>query len=349
MSRIAPESAPRVLIICQDNIGDLVFTSSLAEAMLGTAYVAVLSRDDTVQVARLLPGAMRVHTAPSLTAINPLLHGARWRAFRLLVREIKQERYDAAILVGKNWRLGWLAKWAGVPLRVGYAYPKLKRFLTHVARVPDRQQAVVPALMTLLDAQGHATRSEHYALDAAKVAAARARSESAVGDKWNAGGPWVGLHAFAGSPTRCVALETWLAFANWLTLTGKQVIWFGVSKELQRLRDMSDVPGWYCDDLGDGSLDSTIGLLSLCRGYVGHDSGVLHIASASGLRTLGVFAPGEPARTFAQGPGGGETLYRPSPSDIDAETLRHAFESCFPGLPDTRNFAATPPQRTLGS
>ncbi|VFR43124.1 ADP-heptose--lipooligosaccharide heptosyltransferase II [plant metagenome] len=331
MSGLGGLSSCRVLLVCQDNLGDLVFASAIANALRAGATLDVLARPDTATVARFMPGTNQVHAVPAVLAINPLVRRGRLRAFLAARRVLKATGYDVAILVGKNWRLGWLAKLAGIPVRVGYAYPKLKRFLTHVAPLPSRQQPVVPALMTLLDALGETERSAHYVLDPAKVQAARAQAAIDVAQLHGKTRPWVGLHAFAGSPTRCLPLEVWRSFAQVLSDAGKQVVWFGVSKELQRLRDLN-APGLYGDALGDGSLGSTIGLLAHCEAYAGHDSGVLHIASACGLRTLGVFAPGEPARTFAQGPGGGETLHRVSPAEIDLETLVRAFSDCFPAL-----------------
>lgn len=316
----------RTLIICQDNIGDLVFTSALAAALQTSGMdVGVLARGDTGTVARLMPGVTRVHEAPLLRSINPLTHWPRFQIFRRMRQELSAGGYDAAVLVGTQWRLGLLAAWAGIPMRVGYAHSKLRPYLTHKAPVPDRQQAVVPALMSLASAMGCPGTSRHYQLDATKVALRRARITPAGLPS----APWVGLHAFAGSEARCVTLEAWRGLAQWLQDQGWQVVWFGVSRELQRLRAMPDVPGLYCDQLGDGSLENTIGLLSMCQAYAGHDSGVLHLASAIGVRTLGVFAPGEPHRTFAQGPEGGETLYRPEPREITAQTLQEAFEHCF--------------------
>lgn len=324
-------STSRILLVCQDNLGDLVFASAVADALPADAIVDVMARLDTATVGQFMPGVARVHAVPALVAINPFGHWGRFRAFGDARRVLKDARYDVAFLLGKNWRLGWLAKLAGIPVRVGYAYPKLRKFLTHVAPLPSRQQPVVPALMTLLDALGVKERSAHYVLDPIKVQAARQQSGISIAQVYDKTRPWVGLHAFAGSPTRCLPLDVWRAFAQVLSDAGKQVVWFGVSKELQRLRDLN-APGLYGDALGDGSLGSTIGLLAHCEAYVGHDSGVLHIASACGVRTLGVFAPGEPDRTFAQGPGGGATLHRSSPSEIGLDTLLHAFSECFSAL-----------------
>jgi ADP-heptose:LPS heptosyltransferase len=54
---------------------------------------------------------------------------------------------------------------------------------------------------------------------------------------------------------------------------------------------------------------------------VGHDSGPLHLASAFGVPVVGVYAPGQPERTFPQGAGVWRMLHRASPADIKAPMI----------------------------
>jgi ADP-heptose:LPS heptosyltransferase len=43
------------------------------------------------------------------------------------------------------------------------------------------------------------------------------------------------------------------------------------------------------------ALPALAGLLAECRGYIGNDSGVTHLAGALGLPTIAVFGPTDPA------------------------------------------------------
>ena len=56
--------------------------------------------------------------------------------------------------------------------------------------------------------------------------------------------------------------------------------------------------------------------ISRAQVFLGHDSGPMHIAAALGVPTVGVFAPGEPQRTFPQGTGRWRIISRPSPLEI---------------------------------
>jgi ADP-heptose:LPS heptosyltransferase len=65
----------------------------------------------------------------------------------------------------------------------------------------------------------------------------------------------------------------------------------------------------------------TAAALSLASGFVGHDSGPLHVAGAFGVPVVGVFAPGEPKRTFPQGVGPWRMIHRTTPNEIGAADL----------------------------
>jgi ADP-heptose:LPS heptosyltransferase len=77
----------------------------------------------------------------------------------------------------------------------------------------------------------------------------------------------------------------------------------------------------FVDRLGDGSLAATAAALSLASLVVGHDSGPLHVAAALGVPVVGIFAPGQPDRTFPQGPGASRVLFKASPADISASMM----------------------------
>ena len=67
--------------------------------------------------------------------------------------------------------------------------------------------------------------------------------------------------------------------------------------------------------------------LSLAELFVGHDSGPLHVAAAFGVPVVGVFAPGQPDRTFPQGTGPSRMMHRPSPAGITAATILREIDA----------------------
>jgi ADP-heptose:LPS heptosyltransferase len=133
-----------------------------------------------------------------------------------------------------------------------------------------------------------------------------------------------------------VPLDTWTQIAFALQARGLPVLWVGTTRELEELRRSHAHPrGYYVDQLGDGSLGATAAGLSLASAFVGHDSGPLHIAAAFGVPVVGIFAPGQPDRTFPQGPGPWRVLSRPTPDGIDAPAILRELDALRP-LGDSR-------------
>jgi ADP-heptose:LPS heptosyltransferase len=78
--------------------------------------------------------------------------------------------------------------------------------------------------------------------------------------------------------------------------------------------------------LGPASLASAAAALSLAECAVGHDSGPLHVAAGLGIPTVGVYAPGEPRRTFPQGTGPYRMVAHPSPASVTADEIVRAID-----------------------
>jgi ADP-heptose:LPS heptosyltransferase len=117
-------------------------------------------------------------------------------------------------------------------------------------------------------------------------------------------------------------MSEWIEVARSLQSRGSRILWIGTGHELERLRAAPARPsGYFIDQLGDGSLMTTAAALSLATLFVGHDSGPLHLASAFGTPVVGVFAPGQPERTFPQGVGASRIVYSPTPHRITADQM----------------------------
>jgi ADP-heptose:LPS heptosyltransferase len=203
------------------------------------------------------------------------------------------------------------------------------RWLTHVLPPADSSLPVLVDHAHLLDALGVPHGALHYALDRAPLEAARERIGRAVG------GAFVALHAFASRRDRCVALDEWLAAARELSARGRRIVWIGSRAELDELRARSGANGsggadatWqYSDRLTDGTLHEAAALSSLAALFVGHDSGPMHVANALGVPVVGIFAPGQPKRTFPQGTAPSRVLFAPTPQEIDAPRMLAAVDA----------------------
>jgi ADP-heptose:LPS heptosyltransferase len=207
-------------------------------------------------------------------------------------------------------------------MRVGLARRKNRLFLTRALAAEDASRPVMAELSRLLGPLGIPPDPLRYRLDENRLAERRARIASMVGQRF------VALHPFASKANRCVPLPVWIELANRLQSRGTSIFWVGSPAELTGLRNLSMDPAWHFVDRDtDGTLGDTAATLSLATLFVGHDSGPLHVAGAFGVPVVGVFAPGEPLRTFPQGVGPSRMLARPSPRGITADDIEREIDA----------------------
>ncbi|HXT18579.1 MAG TPA: glycosyltransferase family 9 protein [Gemmatimonadaceae bacterium] len=318
-----PPSIRRIIVVALDNLGDLVFASALMSPLHDAfphATIDVWAKEYTADVARLLPHAGDVIAADPFWAVPA--HRTRPPIQRMLasIAEVRRRRYDVAILTGAPWRTAAAVAMARVPRRIGLARRHNQYFLTEVLPAEDIDKPVLIEQARLLEPLDIRSTHPAYRLDIARLGALRDRIGSRLPERF------VALHPFASARDRCVPLSEWaqLAFA----FHGRRIptLWIGTSAELDELRRSHTHPrGFYADMLGDQSLAESAAALSLASMFVGHDSGPLHVAGAFGVPVVGIFAPGQPKRTFPQGVGPWRMIARPSPVGISAgDMLREA-------------------------
>jgi ADP-heptose:LPS heptosyltransferase len=316
------------LVVSLDNIGDLVFASALLaplRAAWPSTRFGVWCKDYARDVAALLPGAPQVHAADPVWDRAPGRGRGRWQPFLTCLREIRRERYRVALIASRQWRAACAAACAGAGdlARVGYDGPKARWWLTEAIARPTEVEPVTRELARLLTPLVEATAPLRYELDGASLTPARARI---AGLRQGLGHvvPYVALHAFAGHPRRCLALDTWLELARAITAQGASALWIGTKGELARIRAAAGATACsfeYADDYGDGHLVDAAALIAGAASFVGHDSGPLHIAGGLGVPALGLYLPGEPDRTLPQGVGKSRVIIRSSPEGLTAEAV----------------------------
>jgi heptosyltransferase II len=79
---------------------------------------------------------------------------------------------------------------------------------------------------------------------------------------------------------------------------------------------------------GETDVGDLVALLSLCRGFIGNDSGAMHVAGALGLPTVGIFGSTRPDRTGPLGPRTRVLYERIECSPCLARTCRFGHYAC---------------------
>lgn len=315
----------RILIVSLDNLGDLVFASALSSPLhdaFPQATIDVWCKRYTAPIALLIPHVATVIAADPFWAASPGQPPASMLPFLRSIRDVRRRQYDVAVMSQAPWRCAAAVAAAGIPRRIGFARHHNARFLTHVIPPEDSAKPVLEEQVRLLAPLGIETASLHYRLGMAPLEERRRALAARLPSRF------VAFHPFAGSRDRCVPLPEWTQLAFALEGRRIRVLWVGTTAELNELRLSHTHPaGAYADQLGDPSLTTTAAALTLATAFVGHDSGPLHVAGAFGVPVLGIFAPGQPGRTFPQGVGPWRILARASPDAIDAGTMLRELEA----------------------
>jgi len=316
----------RILIVDLDNLGDLVFASSLLDPLARAApraRIDVWCKDYTAPIARLMPHVERVVAADPFWDRAPGRGKGAFRPFARSLLEIRRGAYELALVASPQWRVALAVRATGIPLRVGLARHRNRALLTHVLPGADVDKPVLAEMGRILGPLGIAPAPLAYRLEPAALAERCARIGLRLG-----GAKPVALHAFASKRDRCMALDAWIELARALSAEDQAVVWIGSPHELGEVRArLADKEQWaWSDRLGEDGLEGLAALLAECAVFVGHDSGPLHVAGALGVPCVGVFAPGQPKRTFPQGLAPWRLVARPSPEGLGAADV----------LPDVR-------------
>lgn len=109
-------------------------------------------------------------------------------------------------------------------------------------------------------------------------------------------GPWVAIHPGSGSPRKNWPPERWVEFlsrsSDWLR--GGTVFIVGGEADADVLNQFSRAQ-ISCGVVRDWPLPELAAFLKRCRLFVGHDSGIGHLAGAVGTEALLLFGPTDPA------------------------------------------------------
>ncbi|HYX33256.1 MAG TPA: glycosyltransferase family 9 protein [Oligoflexus sp.] len=319
----------KVLLVCLDNLGDLIFTSVLAEALRQDPEVelSLWCKDYTARIGHLLPGVQQVFAADPFWDKSPGRGKGSARIFFRTLRTIRKKRFDVALITSSCWRTPGFLRMAGIRQRVGLAGRKNKMFLTQALAAPARDEPVVAALLRSFQPFLRREVPPHTVLDRARLPQFQLPPE--LQKK-----PYVCLHAFAGQRDRCAPLPILQALALRLEQQGYSILWMGTSAELQELKQnpQASAQALYADRWAQDLLSVAL-LISRAQFFIGHDSGPLHVAGALGIPVLGFYLPGEPKRTMPQGKGPSTMIMRDHPGLLTIEDADAGLTSLMDQLP----------------
>jgi heptosyltransferase-3 len=260
----------RILVITLSNIGDLILTTPVLEA-LSARYPGALI--DLVADRR---SSSLLEAAPYVGQIFHREKLAGWRAQWILLRSLRRRRYRLVVDLRTNI----------IPFLVRADQRLIKRAEKTAGLHAAEQHFAV--LKPILDAATPPPCRLH--LDDNSRQRARDLLAALPGDRWLALGPganWPGKRWPGGH---------YLELLRQVASTFDGAIIVGTPDDVEAPLKLDELPLAVADLSGRTDLITAAAVISHACAFVGNDSGLGHIAAALDVPTLTLFGPGEPTR-----------------------------------------------------
>ena len=299
-----PNPPKKVLIINTFGIGDVLFTTPLIsnlKAAYPDVYIGYLCNRRTSHLLAHNSQVDRtfIYTRDELNFIYKRSQWQYWKIFGAFVQSIKDENFDIVLDVSLSGFTAFLTWWIGIPYRVGFDYKRRGFFLNK--KIPFKgyeAKHVVEYYLDLLRVIGVPVK--HKALKLPLIRedmdwASEFFKDNGVTER----SPVIGLVPGGGESWGKEAVyKRWPAeyFAKLadklIEKSAAQIILLGGPAELQLcegiVRGMRNPCISAC---GQTSLNQFAALAKRCSLIVANDGGPLHVAVATGSKTVSIFGP----------------------------------------------------------
>jgi len=307
-SALAPErlATARILLMRPDHLGDLLFLGPALHwlrARLPEAHITLAIGPWGKPALPALTGAYDDIIALPFPAFERGPRAsvtARWGLLPRWARRLRVGHYDVAFIARPDhWWGAMLARFAGIPLRLGFDTPETAPWLSQTLPVVAEPAAasnlrLLAALTGEQLAPDPATFPLHFELTSRDLDAADALLLDIFGVKDPH--PLAIIHPGSGAAVKLWEDEKWREVAMRLSDVGARVLITGGPNETALAQSVAAVPTDNVVDIGGQTSFSTLAaLLARADIALGPDSGPLHLAVAMDTPTVHLFGPSDPA------------------------------------------------------
>lgn len=289
----APKS--RILVVGPAWVGDMVMAQSL--------FMTLRERFPEAAIDVLAPG----WSGPLLGRMPEVRHhiempvdhgalgiGARWR----IGRRLRRERYDQAIVLPRSFKSALTPFFAKVPRRIGYLGESRYRLVNDIRPLDTAVLTQTVQRYVALGLERGAPLPPKLPLPHLETSAdnqTRLLQDLALSTER----PVVGFVPGAEyGPAKRWPAEHFAALATRLLDEGWQVWLFGSVKDQPVCAEITALAGDRVIDLsGRTRLEDAVDLIALTELVVTNDSGLMHIAAATGRRVVAIYGSSSPAYT----------------------------------------------------
>ncbi len=257
----------KILVRAPNWVGDAVMAIPALEAIRrihAAAEIAILGPPAVADLYRDQPFANTIVEYDKCGRHNG------WRGREILIRDLRRERFDLAVILQNAFEAAWLAWRAGIPERA------------RRAGWSDSRGEIAPIRLCV---PLPARESAKAALLRAGAREGAWRCAIAPGASYGAAKCW--------PPERFASLADRL-----ISECGADVILFGTPNEKEMAaRICSAMQNRPISLVGQTSMRDLAALFSSCSIFIGNDSGAMHVAAAAGLPVIGIFGSTDPGGT----------------------------------------------------
>ena len=285
----------KILIVhTAGGVGDVLLSTSVIHA-LGQAHPqAEIDFLCLAKNAAILEGHPRLRKILRLERKSPAA-GRDWLNW---VKRLRQERYDAGLILWSVTGLAWLLVAAGIPIRVGQDSRLLYSFTyTHKVRIRsehgDTQSHWTDILLDYVRALGlqPGPAQVHFS----PPDSARQRAQALVGSLQR---PLIGFHSTKGLALTAARWPT-AAFAQWARALhddlGATLLFTGTPNDQEIVASIIEQAKMdrHLNLCAQTDLPTLAAISAECDAFVCPDSGPMHVAAAAGARVVGIYALAE--------------------------------------------------------
>ena len=284
----------RILVVGPAWVGDMVMAQSLF-ITLKQAYPAVII--DVLAPAWSLPLLSRMPQVNEAIAL-PVKHGQLALATRFRVgRQLRHKGYTRAIVIPRSLKAALVPFFAGIPVRTGYR-GEMRYGVINDMRVLDKEILTQTVQRQVaLGLPPAATQPPAIAYPQLQIEENNQRRLlDELGLRLE--NPIIGLMPGAEyGPAKQWPIAYYQELAGKLMAAGYHVWVFGSEKEQAIGERIAQAGKDVVNLCGKTHLEDVIDLIALCDRIVSNDSGLMHVACATGRRMIAIYGSSSPAYT----------------------------------------------------
>jgi heptosyltransferase II len=294
--------ADNILIRGTNWIGDAVMTLPAIAAIRKTfpnSGITILVKPWVADVFRLCPDVDEV-----MLYEQPGIHDGIFGILRL-AGELKERKFDTAILLQNAIEAAIISLLAGIPNRAGYNSDGRGFLLTHAVRRTKslRKLHQIDYYLEMVKALGCQPAGREAVLTVGKDDQCRA-NELLVRHGLQDSRLLVGMAPGASyGPAKKWFPERFALVADRLIdAFSAQVILFGSGADKESIAQVQHNAKFpLCALAGTTTLRETMALIARCRLFISNDSGLMHLAGAMGIPVIAIFGSTNPSATSPPG------------------------------------------------